>query len=41
MKSVLSRDGSTDFKCLTCDELDPLKTDAVKWADNPLGDKAA
>jgi len=22
--------------CLKCDEVDPLKTDAAKWADSPL-----
>jgi tRNA(Ile2) C34 agmatinyltransferase TiaS len=41
MKPVLGQDGRTDFKCLVCDEVDPLETDAVRWADSPLGGKAA
>jgi tRNA(Ile2) C34 agmatinyltransferase TiaS len=36
MKVVLGSDGRTDFQCLQCDKIDPLKTDAVKWADSPL-----
>ena len=36
MKVVLGLDGRTDFKCLHCDKVDPLKTDAVKWAESPL-----
>ena len=28
--------GRTEFKCLDCDLLDPLQTDAVKWAKSPL-----
>lgn len=41
MKPVLSRNGRTDFKCLYCDEVDPLETDAAKWADSSLGNEAA
>ena len=41
MKPVLNGDGRTDFKCLFCDEVDPLKTGAVRWADSALGDEAA
>jgi phage FluMu protein Com len=36
MKAVLGEDGRTEFKCLQCDLLDPLQTDAVKWAESPL-----
>jgi tRNA(Ile2) C34 agmatinyltransferase TiaS len=36
MKAVATADGRTGFKCLHCDEVDPLQTDAVKWADSPL-----
>jgi tRNA(Ile2) C34 agmatinyltransferase TiaS len=36
MKAVLKSDGRTDFLCLECDKLDPLNTDAVKWANSPL-----
>jgi len=36
MKVVIAENGRTDFKCLKCDHLDPLQTDAVKWAEGPL-----
>jgi tRNA(Ile2) C34 agmatinyltransferase TiaS len=36
MKAVLATSGRTDFQCLQCDKIDPLKTDAVKWAAGPL-----
>jgi phage FluMu protein Com len=36
MKAVAAEDGRTDLKCLKCDKVDPLHTDAVKWADGPL-----
>jgi hypothetical protein len=36
MKVVFTTDCRTDFKCLTCDLLDPLQTDAVKWTESPL-----
>jgi tRNA(Ile2) C34 agmatinyltransferase TiaS len=36
MKAVLARNGRTDFQCLQCDNVDPLQTDALKWADSPL-----
>jgi hypothetical protein len=35
-KIMLNLDGRTDFLCLECHHLDPLKTGAVKWANNPL-----
>jgi phage FluMu protein Com len=28
--------GRTELKCLKCDEVDPMKTVAAKWADSPL-----
>ena len=31
-----SLDGRTEFKCVFCDKLDPLKIEAAKWADSPL-----
>jgi hypothetical protein len=40
MKIVLKLDGRTDFLCLECHHLDPLKTDAVKWANSPLAPPA-
>jgi tRNA(Ile2) C34 agmatinyltransferase TiaS len=36
MKAVATKDGRTDLKCLKCDELDPLETDAARWAESPL-----
>jgi hypothetical protein len=30
------RNGRTEFRCLHCDLVDPIKTDAVKWAQSPL-----
>jgi phage FluMu protein Com len=29
-------DGRTELRCLRCDEVDPLKTDAAKWAESSL-----
>jgi hypothetical protein len=36
LKAVMAVNGRTEFKCLACDLLDPLQTDAVKWAKSPL-----
>jgi len=36
MKTVLGSTGRTEFQCLDCDKVDPMKTDAVKWAESPL-----
>jgi hypothetical protein len=41
MKTVLGESGRTEFQCLECDKVDPLKTDAAKWAESPLSTKAA
>jgi phage FluMu protein Com len=40
MKAVLAENGRTEFKCLKCDRLDPLQTDAVRWAEGPLAASA-
>jgi predicted RNA-binding Zn-ribbon protein involved in translation (DUF1610 family) len=29
-------DGITKLQCIRCDTVDPLKTDAVKWANSSL-----
>lgn len=34
--AMTDRTGHTEFKCLKCDKVDPLKTVAAKWADSPL-----
>jgi hypothetical protein len=36
MKAVMAENGRTEFTCLRCDFVDPIKTDAVKWAESPL-----
>jgi phage FluMu protein Com len=36
MKTVLGDNGRTEFKCLRCDDVDPLQTDAARWAESPL-----
>jgi len=41
MKAVLTKDGRTGLKCVRCDKIDPIETGAAKWADGPLGTKAA
>jgi phage FluMu protein Com len=41
MKAVMAENGRTEFKCLKCDLLDPLQTDAVKWAESPLAASVA
>lgn len=37
MKAVMTGDGRTGLKCMKCDEVDPLHTDALKWAESSLG----
>ena len=37
MKVVATSDGRNGFQCLHCDKVDPLQTDAVKWAASALG----
>jgi hypothetical protein len=41
MKAVIAENGRTEFRCLDCDLVDPIKTDAVKWAQSPLAAPAA
>jgi hypothetical protein len=36
MKAVIGASERTELQCLQCDKVDPLKTDAVKWAESPL-----
>jgi len=37
LMSLTDRTGRTQLVCLKCDQIDPMKTDAVKWADSSLG----
>jgi len=36
LKAVMAVNGRTEFKCLDCYLIDPLQTDAVKWAESLL-----
>jgi ssDNA-binding Zn-finger/Zn-ribbon topoisomerase 1 len=33
---MTNRTGRTSLLCLQCDNVDPMKTDAVKWANSGL-----
>jgi hypothetical protein len=33
-----NRTGRTELVCLKCDNIDPMKTDAAKWASSSLAD---
>jgi hypothetical protein len=41
MKAVTTAGRRTDLKCLKCDDVDPLQTDALRWAESTLGKVAA
>jgi phage FluMu protein Com len=34
--AMTDRTGRTELRCLKCDRIDPMKTDAAKWAESPL-----
>jgi phage FluMu protein Com len=34
--TMTSKTGRTSQLCLKCDNVDPMKTDAVKWANSDL-----
>jgi phage FluMu protein Com len=36
LMAMTDRTGRTELRCLKCDKVDPMKTDAVKWAGSPL-----
>jgi hypothetical protein len=36
---TLSPDGRTVLTCMWCDNVDPMKTEAAKWADSPLAEE--
>jgi hypothetical protein len=36
LMAVTDQNGSIELSCLKCDGIDPMKTDAAKWADSPL-----
>ena len=37
MVPILNADGRTELKCASCDKVDPMETEAIKWAESPLG----
>jgi hypothetical protein len=42
LMAMTDRTGKTELRCLKCDKVDPMKTDAVKWADSgPSGPNTA
>jgi hypothetical protein len=36
MLAMTDRTGRTELRCMKCDKIDPMKTDAAKWADSSL-----
>jgi phage FluMu protein Com len=36
LMAMTDRTGRTELRCLKCDQIDPMKTQAAKWADSPL-----
>ena len=36
LMAMTDKTGRTELRCLKCDQIDPMKTVAVKWADGPL-----
>ena len=36
LMAMTDRTGRTELICLKCDRVDPMKTDAAKWADSTL-----
>jgi hypothetical protein len=38
--AMTDRTGRTKLACLKCDRIDPMKTDAVKWASSSLATSA-
>lgn len=36
LTAMSDRTGRTELVCLKCDNIDPMKTDAAKWANSSL-----
>ena len=36
LMAMTARTGRTELRCLKCDQVDPMKAHAAKWADGPL-----
>jgi len=41
LTAVSDRNGRTELCCLKCDKVDPMKTDAAKWANSSLSGPSA
>ena len=41
LMAMTDRTGRTNIVCLKCDNVDPMKTDAMKWASSSLADSAS
>jgi hypothetical protein len=39
--AMTDRTGRTNMVCLKCDDVDPMKTDAAKWAGSGLAASAS
>jgi hypothetical protein len=39
--AMTDRTGRSEFRCLKCDEVDPIKTELAKWAESPLARRTA
>jgi uncharacterized C2H2 Zn-finger protein len=37
LMALTDRTDRTKLVCLRCDDIDPMKTDAIKWANSSLG----
>jgi phage FluMu protein Com len=36
LMAMSDRKGRTEHRCLKCDNIDPMKASAIKWAEAPL-----
>jgi phage FluMu protein Com len=36
LMAMTNRTGRTELRCLKCDRVDAMKTEALKWAESPL-----
>jgi phage FluMu protein Com len=41
LMAMTDRTGKTELRCLKCDDVDPMKTDAVKWVKGGLSRPSA
>jgi phage FluMu protein Com len=40
LMAMTDRTGKTELRCVKCDNVDSMKTNAVKWANSRLASKA-